>query len=132
MFIADATAMQSFIMLQTLSDFHMGIWCWHPLYFADKGGADTRDRAVLEATVIHLREGVAGVSPMEVAGASLMEVAGANLMEVAGVSRMVVAGDSRMVVEAGVKVVPTVNGTSPVSQKPTWSIWQELLQLEQW
>ena len=75
------------------------------------GGADTQDRAVLEATVIHLREGVAGVSPMEVAGASLMEVA--------GVSRMVVAGDSRMVVEAGVKVVPTVNGTSPVSQKPT-------------
>ena len=75
------------------------------------GGADTRDRAVLEATVIHLREGVAGVSPMEVAGASLMEVA--------GVSRMVVAGDSHMVVEAGVKVVPTVNGTSPVSQKPT-------------
>ena len=71
------------------------------------GGADTQDRAVLEATVIHLREGVAGVSPMEVAGASLMEVA--------GVSRMVVAGDSRMVVEAGVKVVPTVNGTSPVS-----------------
>ena len=70
------------------------------------GGADTQDRAVLEATVIHLREGVAGVSPMEVAGASLMEVA--------GVSRMVVAGDSRMVVEAGVKVVPTVNGTSPV------------------
>lgn len=83
------------------------------------GGADTQDRAVLEATVIHLREGVAGVSPMEVAGASLMEVAGANLMEVAGVSRMVVAGDSHMVVEAGVKVVPTVNGTSPVSQKPT-------------
>ena len=75
------------------------------------GGADTQDRAVLEATVIHLREGGAGVSPMEVAGASLMEVA--------GVSRMVVAGDSRMVVEAGVKVVPTVNGTSPVSQKPT-------------
>ena len=75
------------------------------------GGADTQDRAVLEATVIHLREGVAGVSPMEVAGA--------NLMEVAGVSPMVVAGDSHMVVEAGVKVVPTVNGTNPVSQKPT-------------
>lgn len=75
------------------------------------GGADTQDRAVLEATVIHLREGVAGVSPMEVAGASLMEVA--------GVSPMVVAGDSHMVVEAGVKVVPTVNGTNPVSQKPT-------------
>ena len=83
------------------------------------GGADTQDRAVLEATVIHLREGVAGVSPMEVAGASLMEVAGASLMEVAGVSPMVVAGDSHMVVEAGVKVVPTVNGTNPVSQKPT-------------
>lgn len=75
------------------------------------GGADTRDREVLEATAIHLREGVAGVSPMEVAGA--------NLMEVAGVSPMVVAGDSHMVVEAGVKVVPTVSGTSPVNQKPT-------------
>ena len=67
------------------------------------GGADTQDRAVLEATAIHPREGEAGVSPTVVAGAN----------------PTVVAGVSPMVVEAGVKVVaPTISG-SPVSRKPT-------------
>ena len=75
------------------------------------GGADTQDRAVLEATAIHPREGEAGVSPTVVAGA--------NPTGVAGVSPTVVAGVSPMVVEAGVKVVaPTISG-SPVSRKPT-------------
>lgn len=75
------------------------------------GGADTQDRAVLEATAIHPREGEAGVSPMVVAGDSPTVVAGVNPTEV--------AGDSPMVVEAGVKVVVPIISGSPVSQKPT-------------
>lgn len=71
--------------------------------------ADTLGRAALEATVTHLRV-VVGGSPMVVAGDSPMAVAGDSLTVVVGVSPMAAAG---------VKVAPTINGTSPVSQKPT-------------
>lgn len=73
-------------------------------------GADTRDRAVLEATATHPRVVAAGVSPPVAAGVSPTVAAGD--------SPMVAAGDSPMA-EAGVKVVaPTISGTSPVSRKP--------------
>lgn len=72
--------------------------------------ADILGRAALEATVTHLRV-VAGDSPMAVAGDSLTGVVGVSPMVVVGVSPMVVAGVT--------EVAPTINGTSPVSQKPT-------------
>lgn len=77
------------------------------------GEAVTLGKAALEATAIHPRVVVAGGSLMVVAG-------GSPMVAEAGGNPMVVVAGGNLMVAAGVKeVAATVNGASPISQKPT-------------